>query len=87
MGSESIAHSALASWAIDSEPMRARGIIVNYSSAEGTRGTSHNGLLTGRLRSKEVYFSGFNHIKRMEISQVEITVLKVRENYREHQLN
>ena len=30
MASESIAHSA--SWAIDSEPVRARGIIVTYSA-------------------------------------------------------
>ena len=28
MGSESIAHEAEAKWTIDSEPMRARGIIV-----------------------------------------------------------
>ena len=29
MASESIAHSALASWAIDSEPIRAQEIIAN----------------------------------------------------------
>ena len=36
MASESIAH--LASWAIDSEPIRARGIIVKYTL--GTKGFS-----------------------------------------------
>ena len=30
MASESIAHSAYGSWAIGSDPIRARGIIVNY---------------------------------------------------------
>ena len=30
MASESIAHSVFASWVIDSEPIRARGIIVEY---------------------------------------------------------
>ena len=33
MGYESIAHEA--EWAIDSWPMRARGIIVNYSPPGG----------------------------------------------------
>ena len=32
MASESIAHSAFGSWAVDSEPIRARGIIVKYSN-------------------------------------------------------
>ena len=32
MGSESITHEASASWAIDSEAMRARGIIVLVKS-------------------------------------------------------
>ena len=32
MGSESIAHEAEAEWAIDSEAMRARGIIVLLKS-------------------------------------------------------
>ena len=31
MDSESIAQSASASWAIDSEPIRARGLIVKYT--------------------------------------------------------
>ena len=30
MASESIAHVASASWAIDSEPIRVRGMIVKY---------------------------------------------------------
>ena len=32
MGSESIAHEAKAEWAIDTEAMRARGIIVSVKS-------------------------------------------------------
>ena len=32
MGSESIAHEAEAEWAIDTEDMRARGIIVSVKS-------------------------------------------------------
>ena len=34
MGSESIAHEAKAEWAIDSEAMRARGIIVLVESKQ-----------------------------------------------------
>ena len=35
--SESIAHSAFGSSAIDSEPIRARGIIVNYHKGENKK--------------------------------------------------
>ena len=31
MASESITHSGLASWTIESEPIRVRGIIIKYS--------------------------------------------------------